>query len=91
MHFVMLCLRELIDRKLSSLEVTQAAHDDYVQEVDRLHAGMVWAHDGVRNWYKNRSGRVFAVLPHRLVDFWKMTRELDFGALSFVAAPRAPC
>jgi 4-hydroxyacetophenone monooxygenase len=83
MRFVMHCLRELIDRKLGSVEVTQAAHDAYVEEVDRLHAGMVWAHEGVSNWYKNPAGRVFAVLPYRLVDFWKMTRQLDRTALVF--------
>jgi 4-hydroxyacetophenone monooxygenase len=83
MRFVMLCLRELIDHKLKSVEVTQAAHDAYVREVDRLHAGMVWAHEGVSNWYKNPAGRVFAVLPYRLVDFWKMTRQLDRKALHF--------
>jgi 4-hydroxyacetophenone monooxygenase len=86
MRFVMLCLRELIDRKLESVEVTQAAHDAYVREVDRLHAGMVWAHEGVSNWYKNPAGRVFAVLPYRLVDFWKMTRQLDRDALLFQAS-----
>lgn len=85
MHFVMLCLRELIDGKLTSIEVTQSAHDAYVREVDRLHAGMVWAHPGVRNWYKNPAGRVFAVLPYRLVDFWKLTRQLDRSAFSFAA------
>jgi 4-hydroxyacetophenone monooxygenase len=83
MRFVMLCLRELIDRKLDSVEVTQAAHDTYVQEVDRLHAGMVWAHAGVSNWYKNPAGRVFAVLPYRLVEFWKLTGQLDHDALLF--------
>jgi 4-hydroxyacetophenone monooxygenase len=86
MRFVMLCLRELIDHKVESVEVTQAAHDAYVQEVDRLHAGMVWAHTGVRNWYKNKAGRVFAVLPYRLVDFWKLTGQLDRHALSFRGA-----
>jgi 4-hydroxyacetophenone monooxygenase len=85
MRFVMLCLRELIDHKLKSVEVTQDAHDAYVREVDRLHAGMVWTHPGVRSWYKNPAGRVFAVLPYRLVEFWKLTRELDHNALSFHA------
>lgn len=84
MRFVMLCLRELIDHKLGSVEVTQAAHDAYVREVDRLHAGMVWTHAGVSSWYKNPTGRVFAVLPYRLVDFWKLTRQLDRDALSFL-------
>jgi 4-hydroxyacetophenone monooxygenase len=89
MRFVMLCLRQLIDQKLQSVEVTPAAHDAYVEEVDRLHAGMVWAHAGVSNWYKNAAGRVFAVLPYRLVDFWKMTGRLDRDALLF--RPRPVC
>jgi len=43
---------------------------------------MVWAHPGVTNWYRNPAGRVFAVLPYRLVDFWRMTRDIDRSAVN---------
>jgi hypothetical protein len=34
---------------------------------------MVWTHKGMTNWYRNRRGRVFAITPWRLVEYWKMT------------------
>jgi len=81
MRLVMNCLRALLTGNHRSVEVTHAAHDAHVAEVDRLHAGMVWTHPGTRSWYRNPAGRVFAVLPFRLVDFWKMTSELDRTAI----------
>jgi 4-hydroxyacetophenone monooxygenase len=47
---------------------------------------MVWAHPGVNNWYKNPAGRVTAVSPWRLVDYWKMTAALDPSHYRFAAS-----
>jgi 4-hydroxyacetophenone monooxygenase len=33
----------------------------------------------MRNWYRNAKGRVFAVMPWRLVDYWRMTQEPDLS------------
>lgn len=83
MRFVMQCLRTLVVENKSTVEVSQDAHDRYVEDVDRLHSGMVWSYPGVDNWYRNPAGRVFAVLPYRLVDFWQMTRKVDRSAVLF--------
>jgi 4-hydroxyacetophenone monooxygenase len=68
------------------------ATEEYVSRVDAAHAKMVFAHPGMRNWYKNRAGRVVALSPWRLVDYWAMTRTPQFG--DFVQTParrvRAP-
>ena len=42
-----------------------------------MHARMVWTHKGMTNWYRNRNGRVFAITPWRLVEYWKMTSRFD--------------
>lgn len=76
-RYVMMCLRELLEEEHDSLDVKPEVHDRYVAEVDRLHAGMVWSHKGLTNWYRNPAGRVFAVLPYRLVDYWRMTSEFN--------------
>ncbi len=76
-RYVMLALREIIEGGHHSIDVKPAAHDAYVAEVDRLHDGLVWSHKGVNNWYRNPDGRVFAVLPYRLVDYWQMTSHFD--------------
>ncbi len=82
-RYVMMALRELIEGGHHSLDVKPAVHDAYVAEVDRLHAGMVWSHKGVDNWYRNLNGRVFAVLPYRLVDYWQMTSKFTPDEYSF--------
>ncbi len=72
-RYVMMALREVIEGGHHSIDVKPAVHDAYVKEVDHLHDGMVWSHKGLTNWYRNPQGRVFAVLPYRLVDYWQMT------------------
>jgi 4-hydroxyacetophenone monooxygenase len=81
---VMLALRELIESGARTVECRQEVHDRYNEEVDRLHAGMVWTHRGVTNWYRNPQGRVFAVSPWRLVQYWAMTSR--FGRQDYVFA-----
>ena len=64
------------------LDVRQAVQDDYVARVDEAHSKMIWTHPGVSTYYRNAAGRVFSVMPWRLVDYWHMTREAqrqDFG------------
>ena len=56
---------------------SQAVNDWFDREVDALHARMVWTHKGMTNWYRNPQGRVFAITPWRLVEYWKMTSRFD--------------
>lgn len=77
---VMAAIRELLTTGKRRIEVRPERHDAYVAEVDRRHDGMVWTHKGVTNWYRNPQGRVFAIMPFRLVEYWKMTTDLDRDA-----------
>jgi 4-hydroxyacetophenone monooxygenase len=77
MRLILLAIREVVEGECRAIAVTQAAHDAHVAEVDALHEKMVWKSPNVTNWYRNPAGRVFAVLPYRLVDFWEMTRSLQ--------------
>ena len=76
-RYILSCLREVLENGKESIDVKREVHDAHVREVDGLHAGMVWTHKGLNNWYRNAKGRVFALLPYRLVDYWKMTREFS--------------
>lgn len=76
MRMILLAIREVVEGGHSTIAVTQAAQDAHVAEVDGLHDKMVWKSPNVTNWYRNPAGRVFAVLPYRLVDFWEMTSAL---------------
>lgn len=77
MRLVLNCLREQIERGDRTIEVRQEVHDAYNADVEDLHSRMVWSHKGMTSWYRNDKGRVFALLPYRLVDYWKMTTNFN--------------
>nr|WP_283842084.1 NAD(P)/FAD-dependent oxidoreductase [Bradyrhizobium sp. KB893862 SZCCT0404] len=82
-RYIMQCLREVIERGNATMEVRSAVHDDYNRRVDEAHARLVWTHPGVSSWYKNAKGRVVALAPWRLVDFWKLTLSLNADEFIF--------
>ncbi len=61
---------------IRELEVRRDVHDEYVARVDAEHEQLIWTHPGMTNWYRNRHGRIVAIMPWRLVDYWQMTREV---------------
>jgi 4-hydroxyacetophenone monooxygenase len=73
--YVMGCIKALIEAGASAMECKEEPFRRYVDEYTRVCAGMVWAHPGTRNWYKNSRGVVVNTSPWRLVDYWKWTRE----------------
>ena len=76
-RYMMLALRELLEGGHRSIECRPEVYDSYNRSVDAMHARMVWTHKGMTNWYRNRHGRVFAITPWRLVEYWKMTSRFD--------------
>jgi 4-hydroxyacetophenone monooxygenase len=74
---MMLALRELLESGHRSIECKREVYETYNRKVDAMHARMVWTHKGMTNWYRNRHGRVFAITPWRLVEYWKMTSRFD--------------
>ncbi len=82
MRQVMSCLRETVARHKHAIEVREEVSERYTQAVDDLHAGLVWTHPGAQSWYKNASGRVFAISPWPLVEYWRMTSQ--FNAADYV-------
>ena len=79
MHYVMSLLRQLFDQGLGSVEVRQEVHDTYNERVDATHEGLVWTDPGMENYYRNSKGRVVAINPFRIVEFWALTEEADLG------------
>ncbi|MET1040752.1 MAG: monooxygenase, partial [Acidimicrobiales bacterium] len=79
MHYVMSLLRQLFDQGLGSVEVRQEVHDTYNERVDATHEGLVWTDPGMENYYRNSKGRVVAINPFRIVEFWALTDEADLG------------
>ncbi len=80
---MMLGLRELLEGGHRSIECRRDVYERYNREVDAMHARMVWTHKGMTNWYRNPHGRVFAITPWRLVEYWKMTSVFDAAEYEF--------
>jgi 4-hydroxyacetophenone monooxygenase len=80
------CLTRMVEEGIGALEPDPEVTAEYNARVDAAHQRMVFAHPGMNNWYKNSRGRVVALSPWRLVDYWAMTREPDLD--DFIAEPR---
>lgn len=78
-RYTMLGLRELIERRATSLEVRREPFDAYQAEFDAEHEQLVWSHPGVTNWYRNKSGRVVTNNPWRLSRYRNMTATFDIN------------
>ena len=76
-RYIMQCLRELLEAGAKTMECRPEPHDAFNELLDATHEKMVWAHRGVGNWYKNKDGRVVTNSPFRLVDYRRMTEQLD--------------
>jgi 4-hydroxyacetophenone monooxygenase len=85
-RYIMLALREMIERDSPALEVKAAPFDAYNARLDAALSEMSWSHPGITNWYKNKSGRVVMNSPWRLVDYRNMI--VAFDPLEYQFAPR---
>lgn len=77
MHYIMECLKYLIQNRLSSMECKRENFDRYNVYIDDANRNMAWGASTVNAWYKNAFGRVTQNWPGTLVEFWQQTRELN--------------
>lgn len=78
-RYVLKCVTGLLASGGAQLECRPEVHDAYNARVDAAHENMIWTHPGMSTYYRNSAGRVVTNSPWRLVDYWWMTREPDFG------------
>lgn len=66
---------QMAEGGIASADVRQFVHDEYNARVDAEHEQLIWTHPGMSTYYRNAQGRVFSVMPWRLVDYWNMTHD----------------
>jgi len=76
-HYIVECVRLLLDRHAASLEPRVEVHDAYNERVDAMNRQMAWGASSVNSWYKNASGRVTQNWPFSLLEYWQQTRVPD--------------
>ncbi len=77
-RYIMDMLRKMAERGHGAVEVRQDVHDRYNENVAAEHENMVWTHPGMTTYYRNSRGRITINSPYRNVDFFEMTREVNF-------------
>lgn len=73
------CLKKMVEEDVAVIDVRREVHDRYNSLVDAEHGELVWSHPGTTNWFRNRKGRIFSIMPWRMVDYWRMTHDPDFS------------
>lgn len=78
-HYIANTIVTMMNKGISQMAASEQAQADYMQRYNDGHADMIWMHPGMTTYYRNSKGRVYSVMPWRLVDYWNMTRapELD--------------
>ncbi len=84
-RYIVDMLATMVNNRWGAVECRPEVNEKYNAAVDDAHSRMVWAHPGMTNWYRNDAGRVVAVLPWRIVDYWTLTRTVD--PADFVTEP----
>ena len=74
-RYIIGCLKTMLENNFSTLDCKKEVCEEYNKKVDEEHEKLVWSNELVDSWYRNREGRVVALSPWRLVDYWKMTNR----------------
>ena len=76
-RYVAECVTGMLNSGDRSMEVKRAVQQEFVDRLDAEHAQMIWMHPALRTYYRNAKGRVFSLLPWRVVDYWHMARRVN--------------
>jgi 4-hydroxyacetophenone monooxygenase len=79
-RYISSAISHMSQHGITSIDVDRSVMDEYNQQIDAEHDQLIWTHPGMTNWYRNTFGRVTAVLPWRLVDYWSMSHDPDLSA-----------
>ena len=78
-RYISAMIVQMIEDGIFSVEVRKEPFDAFVDRVDSAHEELIWTHPSVKTYYRNAQGRVVSVMPFRLVDYWRMTRDPELS------------
>ena len=74
------CLRTMFDNGYRRMEVTPDAVQGFIDEVVAELDTLIWSLPHVHNWWKGDRDRVTAIIPKKIVEFWKDCRAPQLDA-----------
>jgi cation diffusion facilitator CzcD-associated flavoprotein CzcO len=70
-------LRTMTERELASVEVSQAAEDDYMRFLSEDLKRTVWTRGGCQSWYQDDKGGATSMWPRSMWSYRRLTRHFD--------------
>lgn len=78
-HYIASAIVTMLNEGISQMAAKERAQSAYMEKYNAGHQDMIWMHPGMTTYYRNSKGRVYSVMPWRLVDYWNMTRTPDLA------------
>lgn len=85
-RYITSLIMQMVEGGVRAVDVKPLVHDEYNARVDAEHEQLIWTHPGMSTYYRNSRGRVFSVMPWRMVDYWAMTHDADLDDFECVTA-----
>lgn len=67
----------MVEKGIAAIDLKPEVLAAYTARLDAEHRSLIWTTPGLRSRYRNSLGRVTAINPWRLVDYWSMTHQPD--------------
>ena len=78
-HYIANAIVTMLNEGITHMAAKKSAQKAYMEKYNAGHQDMIWMHPGMTTYYRNSKGRVYSVMPWRLVDYWNMTRTPDLA------------
>jgi 4-hydroxyacetophenone monooxygenase len=75
-HYVVECLKRMVEDDLATMEVTEAACSDFNQMLQERLENTIWMQSGsAHGYYRHHTGKIVLAFPGPNVEYWKMLRR----------------
>lgn len=74
-HYLVECVKMLLENRYGSLAPRPDVHDAYNAKIDAANKLRTWGYSSVSSWYKNEHGRTAQNWPFSVLEFWEQTRK----------------
>ena len=74
-RYIVELIRKMTAANVAAVDCKRDIYEDYIRRVDETHAKLIYTHEGVNTYYKNKRGRVVAQNPFSNAEYWRLTRD----------------
>lgn len=79
-HYVVECLKRMVEDDLATMEVTQQACDAFNQMLQERMENTIWIQSGTAHgYYRHHTGKIVLAFPGPNVEYWKMLRRPEMS------------